>query len=83
MATDRLDAQTILVVEDEPFILLEIRRTLEEVGARVLAARSAQEAQLSWSRSASVPLKKTNQLAAFPRPAPLASLNLGRRAARP
>lgn len=45
MATDRLDAQTILVVEDEPFILLEIQRTLEEVGARVLAARSVQEAQ--------------------------------------
>ncbi|MTD93167.1 response regulator [Hyphomicrobium sp. xq] len=44
MSTDRLDAQTILVVEDEPFILLEIQRILEEVGARVLAARSVQEA---------------------------------------
>jgi DNA-binding NtrC family response regulator len=44
MAIDRLDAQTILVVEDEPFILLEIQRTLEEVGARVLTARSVQEA---------------------------------------
>ncbi len=44
MATDRLDAQTILVVEDEPFILLEIQRILEEAGACVHAARSVQEA---------------------------------------
>ena len=44
MATDRLDAQTILVVEDEPFILLEIQRILEEVGACVLTARSVREA---------------------------------------
>ena len=44
MAIDRLDAQTILVVEDEPFILLEIQRILEEVGARVLTARSVREA---------------------------------------
>jgi DNA-binding response OmpR family regulator len=41
---DRLDTQTILVVEDEPFILLEIQRVLEEVGARVLTAGSVQEA---------------------------------------
>jgi DNA-binding response OmpR family regulator len=44
MAVDRLDAQTILVVEDEPFILLEIQRILEEVGATVLTARSVREA---------------------------------------
>jgi DNA-binding NtrC family response regulator len=44
MAVDRLDAQTILVVEDEPFILLEIQRILEEVGACVLTARSVREA---------------------------------------
>ena len=44
MAVDRLDEQTILVVEDEPFILLEIQRILEEVGACVLTARSVQEA---------------------------------------
>ena len=44
MAADRLDAQTILVDEDEPFILLEIQRILEEVGARVLTARSVREA---------------------------------------
>jgi DNA-binding response OmpR family regulator len=44
MATDSLDAQLILVVEDEPFILFEIQRTLEEAGARVLTALSVQEA---------------------------------------
>jgi DNA-binding NtrC family response regulator len=44
MAADRLDAQTILVVEDEPFILLEIQRILEEAGAGVLTARSVREA---------------------------------------
>ncbi len=44
MAADRLDAQTLLVVEDEPFILLEIQRILEEAGACVHAARSVQEA---------------------------------------
>jgi DNA-binding response OmpR family regulator len=44
MAIERLDEQTILVVEDEPFILLEIQRTLEEAGASVLTARSVQEA---------------------------------------
>jgi DNA-binding NtrC family response regulator len=44
MTLDRLDSQTILVVEDEPFILMEIQRTLEDVGACVLTARSVQEA---------------------------------------
>lgn len=44
LATDRLDTQTILVVEDEPFILFEIQRTLEDAGAHVLTARSVQEA---------------------------------------
>ena len=44
MAADLLDAQTILVVEDEPFILLEIQRILEEAGAGVLTARSVSEA---------------------------------------
>jgi DNA-binding NtrC family response regulator len=44
MSIDRLDAQTILVVEDEPFILMEIQRTLEDAGAQVLPARSVQEA---------------------------------------
>jgi DNA-binding NtrC family response regulator len=44
IAADRLEAQTILVVEDEPFILLEIQRILEEAAARVLTARSVQEA---------------------------------------
>jgi DNA-binding NtrC family response regulator len=44
MGADRLDAQSILVAEDEPFILCEIQRTLEEAGARVLTAMSVQEA---------------------------------------
>jgi DNA-binding response OmpR family regulator len=44
MTLDRLDTQTILVVEDEPFILMEIERTLEDAGARVLTARTVQEA---------------------------------------
>jgi DNA-binding NtrC family response regulator len=44
MSIDRLDAETILVVEDEPFILMEVQRTLEDAGAQVLPARSVQEA---------------------------------------
>ena len=38
MATDRLDNHLILLVEDEPFIQMDIQQGLEEAGARVCAA---------------------------------------------
>jgi DNA-binding NtrC family response regulator len=40
----RLDNQTILLVEDEPFILLDVQQALEEVGARVIPAQTVREA---------------------------------------
>ena len=44
MPTTRLDNQTILLVEDEPFILLDVQQALEEVGARVIPAQTVREA---------------------------------------
>jgi DNA-binding response OmpR family regulator len=44
MATDRLDNHLILLVEDEPFIQMDIQRGLEEAGARVCAAQTVREA---------------------------------------
>jgi DNA-binding response OmpR family regulator len=44
MATDRLDNHLILLVEDEPFIQMDIQQGLEEAGARVCAAQTIQEA---------------------------------------
>ena len=44
MATDRLDDQTILLVEDEPFILMDVQQALEAVGGRVVPAQSVREA---------------------------------------
>jgi DNA-binding response OmpR family regulator len=44
MTVERLDGHVILLVEDEPFILMELQQALEEAGARVLATRSVQEA---------------------------------------
>lgn len=41
---ERLDDQTILLVEDEPFILADIQQELEKVGARVLPASTVKEA---------------------------------------
>ena len=41
---DRLDDHTILLVEDEPFIQMDIQQCLEVAGARVVAARNVQEA---------------------------------------
>jgi CheY-like chemotaxis protein len=35
MAGDRLDDQTILLVEDEPFIQMDVQQWLEATGARV------------------------------------------------
>jgi DNA-binding response OmpR family regulator len=43
-AMERLDDQTILLVEDEPFILADIQQELEKVGARVLPASTVKEA---------------------------------------
>jgi CheY-like chemotaxis protein len=40
----RLDEHTILLVEDEPFILMEVQRVLETAGARVLPAYTVAEA---------------------------------------
>jgi DNA-binding response OmpR family regulator len=40
----RLDGQSILVVEDEPLILVDVQCALEEVGACVLPATTVQEA---------------------------------------
>jgi DNA-binding response OmpR family regulator len=42
--TDRLDDHTILLVEDEPFILMDIQQALEEAGARVITAQTVKEA---------------------------------------
>lgn len=44
MATDRLDDHIILLVEDEPFIQLDVQQGLEAAGARVCAARTVEEA---------------------------------------
>lgn len=44
MATDRLDDHTILLVEDEPYIQMDIQQGLEEAGARVVAACTVQAA---------------------------------------
>jgi DNA-binding NtrC family response regulator len=44
MVTDRLDDQTILLVEDEPFILMDVQEALEEAGARVVPAQTVREA---------------------------------------
>jgi DNA-binding response OmpR family regulator len=44
MATDRLDNHLILLVEDEPFIQMDIQQGLEEAGARVCAAETIQQA---------------------------------------
>ena len=44
MAIDRLNDHTILLVEDEPFIQMDIQECLEAEGARVVAACTVQEA---------------------------------------
>ena len=44
MATDRLDDQTILLVEDEPFILMDVQQALEQLGGRVIPAQTVKEA---------------------------------------
>jgi len=44
MAQQRLDGRNILVVEDEPFIALDLTETLEAVGAQVTMARTLPEA---------------------------------------
>jgi DNA-binding response OmpR family regulator len=44
MAADRLDDHTILLVEDEPFIQMDVQQWLEATGARVYAAQTVQEA---------------------------------------
>ncbi|MFA5901061.1 MAG: response regulator [Hyphomicrobium sp.] len=41
---DRLDGHSVLLVEDEPFILLDVQQGLEAAGARVLPAFSVPEA---------------------------------------
>ena len=42
MATDRLNDHTILLVEDEPFIQMDIQQCLEAAGAHVVAACTVQ-----------------------------------------
>jgi DNA-binding response OmpR family regulator len=44
MAIERLDDQTILLVEDEPFILMDVQHALEELGGRVIPAQTVREA---------------------------------------
>ena len=44
MAADRLDDHTILLVEDEPFILIDVQQGLESAGARVITAQTVEEA---------------------------------------
>ena len=44
MAIDRLNDHTILLVEDEPFIQMDIQECLEAAGARVVPACTVQEA---------------------------------------
>ena len=44
MATERLSDHTILLVEDEPFIQMDIQECLEAAGAHVVAASTVQEA---------------------------------------
>ncbi len=44
MDRDNLDRQTILVVEGEPLIALDLQAVLEGAGAEVLVARNAGEA---------------------------------------
>ena len=41
---ERLDNHTILLVEDEPYIQIDIQECLEAAGARVVAASTVQEA---------------------------------------
>jgi DNA-binding response OmpR family regulator len=43
-AKRRLDGCTILLVEDEPLISLELKHILEEAGAKVLSANGAKSA---------------------------------------
>ena len=44
MSDDRLDDHTVLLVEDEPFILEDVKSALEEAGARVVPAQSVRQA---------------------------------------
>ena len=44
MATDQLNDHAILLVEDEPFIQMDIQECLEAAGACVVAACTVQEA---------------------------------------
>ncbi len=47
MKTNELDGQTILVVEDQPVIMLDLKRALEHAGARVRGAYNAEDVSLS------------------------------------
>ena len=44
MSDDRLDGHTVLLVEDEPFILEDVKTALEEAGGNVIPAQSVREA---------------------------------------
>jgi DNA-binding response OmpR family regulator len=44
MSDDRLDGHTVLLVEDEPFILEDVKTALKEAGARVIPAQSVKQA---------------------------------------
>jgi DNA-binding response OmpR family regulator len=45
MADDQLFGHTVLLVEDEPFILEDVKAALEEAGARVVPAQSVGQAR--------------------------------------
>ena len=47
MATNDLAGHTILVVEDQPVIMLDLKRALEHAGARVRGAYNAEDVSLS------------------------------------
>jgi hypothetical protein len=47
MATNDLAGHTILVVEDQPVIMLDLKRALEQAGARVRGAYNAEDVSLS------------------------------------
>ena len=47
-----LTGQTVLVVEEQPIVALDLRTALEDAGAKVVVARDAAEALASIKRSA-------------------------------
>jgi hypothetical protein len=51
MSDDRLDGHTVLFVEDEPFILEDVKTALEEAGGNVIPAQSVREARSPRCRS--------------------------------